>query len=83
MAGFRFALLAALLAVGSAIQVGVGIGDATGPSNDYVMMGMANPSQKGTGIHTRMRARSFVFVGDDGARVAYCSLDAGMIGAVL
>ena len=76
-------LLAVLAARTGALQVGVGIYDITGPSTDYVMMGMANPSQKGTGLHFRQRARAFVFVGDGGSRAAFVSVDSAMVGHVL
>lgn len=62
--------------------VGLGKADATGPPNDYVMMGMAKSSQIGKGIHLRLFAYAFVF--DDGKnRVAFVNLDAGMVGHVI
>eukprot|EP00635_Sarcinochrysidales_sp_CCMP3193_P007017 CAMPEP_0118918124 /NCGR_PEP_ID=MMETSP1166-20130328/17716_1 /TAXON_ID=1104430 /ORGANISM="Chrysoreinhardia sp, Strain CCMP3193" /LENGTH=769 /DNA_ID=CAMNT_0006858369 /DNA_START=17 /DNA_END=2326 /DNA_ORIENTATION=- len=66
----------------SGLEVGVGKADGTGPSTSYVFMGMANPSQRGQGLWTRLYARAFVLKEGD-ARMAFVSLDAGMCGYVL
>lgn len=66
------------------IDVGVGIWDITGPSVDINFMGYALPSQRGTGIHQRLRSRAFVFrsVSEDANGkekfVAFVSIDGGM-----
>lgn len=60
-----------------AYQVGVGIYDMTGPAVEVNFMGYAVPAQRGTGIHQRLRARSFIFA-DDNKRVVYVSVDGGM-----
>ena len=47
-------------------------------------MGMANPSQKGEGIHMRLRSRAFaVYDPTSTKRWAFVSIDAGMGGQVL
>ena len=40
-------------------------------------MGYALPSQRGSGIHLRLRARAFV-IADDTSRIVYVSVDGGM-----
>ena len=64
-----------------ALYVGVGKGDGTGPSTGYTFMGMAKPDQKGQGLWTRLYARALIFEEDN--RVAFISLDAGMVGFVV
>ena len=71
------------LAPTTALRTGAGIFDITGLPNHVNFMGMANPSQKGTGVHFRLRARAFAFADDSDSRVAFVSLDAGMPGVVL
>jgi neutral ceramidase len=47
-------------------------------------MGMANPKQKGEGLHFRLRSRAFIALDSDtGKRFAQVSIDAGMSGLVL
>ncbi len=43
-------------------------------------MGYALPGQRGTGIHLRLRARTFIFVSssDPNQRFAFVSVDGGM-----
>eukprot|EP00936_MAST-01D_sp_MAST-1D-sp1_P000050 g50.t1 len=66
------------------LHVGVGIHDATGPISDVIFMGMANPSQKGEGLHFRLRSRAFVALDTStNKRFAQVSLDSGMSGIVL
>ena len=61
----------------SAMNVGVGIYDMTGPSVEINFMGYAVPGQRGQGIHQRLRARAFAF--DDGNKhLAFVSVDGGM-----
>ena len=85
-----FCLLAVCAAVG-AFRVGTGIYDVTGPAVEINFMGYAVPSQRGSGIHQRLRARAFI-VGDDDdgeanqrlgesantKRVVFVSVDGGM-----
>ena len=49
-----------------AFQVGRGLSDVTGESADCGMLGYGKSDQVTKGIHTRLRARAFVF--DDGTR---------------
>ena len=58
--------------------VGTGIYDITGPAAEIGMMGYADSSQKTAGIHTRLRARTFI-VGDGQKRVVFVSADLGML----
>eukprot|EP00697_Spironema_sp_BW2_P003066 gnl/Spiro4/14098_TR7571_c0_g1_i1.p1 gnl/Spiro4/14098_TR7571_c0_g1~~gnl/Spiro4/14098_TR7571_c0_g1_i1.p1 ORF type:complete len:772 (+),score=231.04 gnl/Spiro4/14098_TR7571_c0_g1_i1:48-2363(+) len=61
-------------------SIGVGISDITGPASDLNMMGYAQPSQKTTGIHFRLRARAFVVVDETtNKRMAYVSCDLAMV----
>jgi neutral ceramidase len=59
------------------LKVGVGIYDMTGPVTEVNFMGYALPSQRGSGIHLRLWARSFAFEDND-RRVAFVSVDGGM-----
>lgn len=43
-------------------------------------MGYANIAQIGKGLHLRQFARAFVVVDDNGSRVAFVSVDSGMMG---
>ena len=70
-------------AADASLLVGTATRDCTGPSTEYLFMGMANPSQHGQGLWTRQFARAFVFVGDGGSRAAFVSVDNAMIGHVL
>lgn len=65
------------LTTASAYQIGAGIYDMTGPSVEINFMGYALPSQRGEGIHQRLRARAF-YMADDDSRVVFVSLDGGM-----
>uniref|UniRef100_A0A182JG20 Neutral ceramidase n=1 Tax=Anopheles atroparvus TaxID=41427 RepID=A0A182JG20_ANOAO len=75
-------LLVLAVAVGTAggYKVGVGRADCTGPSVEITFMGYAQIAQRGAGIHLRQYARSFVIEDDDGSRVVFVSVDAGMMG---
>lgn len=76
-------MLLVIAGVVEGLYVGLGRGDATGPPSGYVMMGMANLEQVGRGVHTRLYARAFVFVDDDGRRFAFVNLDGCMVGHIL
>ena len=47
-------------------------------NNQINFMGYAALNQIGRGIHTRLRARAFVFESDDNKRVCFVSMDGGM-----
>jgi neutral ceramidase len=63
---------------GSGYLVGAGIYDITGPAAEIVMMGYAVPTQKTSGIHTRLRSRAFI-IGDATKRVVLVSAELGML----
>lgn len=58
--------------------VGLGSYDITGPAADVNMMGYANTEQIASGIHFRLRARTFIVAEPQGRRVAFVNLDACM-----
>lgn len=58
--------------------VGLGSYDITGPAADVNMMGYANSDQTASGIHFRLRARSFIVSEPQGSRVVFVNLDACM-----
>lgn len=68
-------LLGILQAV--AMNVGTAMYDMTGPSVEINFMGYAVPSQRGSGIHLRLRARAYAFE-QDGKRAVFVSVDGGM-----
>ncbi|EAA04917.3 AGAP000973-PA [Anopheles gambiae str. PEST] len=78
----RMALAVLALAIGTtgAYRVGVGRADCTGPSVEITFMGYAQVTQRGTGIHLRQYARSYVIEDENGTRVVFVSVDAGMMG---
>mmetsp|Transcript_21636 Transcript_21636/g.40439 ORF Transcript_21636/g.40439 Transcript_21636/m.40439 type:complete len:734 (-) Transcript_21636:117-2318(-) len=59
---------------------GVGRADVTGPVSDVNLMGYAQPSQVGGGLHSRLWARAFVLGAEDGngSKMAFVSVDVGM-----
>ncbi|KAI4306675.1 hypothetical protein L6164_029932 [Bauhinia variegata] len=58
--------------------IGLGSYDMTGPAADVNLMGYANLDQIASGIHFRLRARTFIVAEPDGKRVVFVNLDAGM-----
>ncbi|KAK8965664.1 Neutral ceramidase [Platanthera guangdongensis] len=62
----------------STYLIGLGSYDITGPAADVNMMGYANPDQIASGVHFRLKARSFIVAERDGNRVAFVNLDACM-----
>ncbi|KAL4282764.1 hypothetical protein GQ457_16G009790 [Hibiscus cannabinus] len=58
--------------------IGLGSYDITGPAADVNMMGYANTEQLASGIHFRLRARSFIVAEPQGKRVVFVNLDACM-----
>ncbi|XP_028771447.1 neutral ceramidase 1 [Neltuma alba] len=58
--------------------IGLGSYDITGPAADVNMEGYSNTDQVASGIHFRLRARSFIVAERNGKRVAFVNLDACM-----
>lgn len=60
--------------------IGLGSYDITGPAADVNMMGYAMANQVASGVHFRLRARTFIVAepGAGGNRVAFVNLDACM-----
>lgn len=58
--------------------IGLGSYDITGPAADVNMMGYANTEQIASGIHFRLRARTFIVAEPEGNRVVFVNLDACM-----
>ncbi|KAJ0575608.1 putative ceramidase [Helianthus annuus] len=58
--------------------VGLGSYDITGPAADVNMMGYANSGQTASGVHIRLRARTFIVAEPQGNRVVFVNLDACM-----
>lgn len=78
---FLFSLFCSIWA-SQPYKLGVGIYDMTGPAAEINFMGYAVPSQRGTGIHQRLRARAFYF-GDNtdsssNKQLLFISVDGGM-----
>lgn len=62
----------------SSYLVGLGSYDITGPAADVNMMGYANTEQIASGVHFRLKARTFIVAEPGGNRVAFVNLDACM-----
>lgn len=58
--------------------IGLGSFDITGPAADVNMMGYANMEQTTSGIHFRLRARTFIVAEPQGKSVVFVNLDACM-----
>ncbi|GAA0185466.1 hypothetical protein LIER_32754 [Lithospermum erythrorhizon] len=58
--------------------IGLGSYDITGPAADVNMMGYANTEQTASGVHFRLRARTFIVAEPQGNGVAFVNLDACM-----
>lgn len=58
--------------------IGLGSYDITGPAADVNMMGYANTGQIASGVHFRLRARTFIVAEPKGKRVVFVNLDACM-----
>lgn len=66
-------------AINGEYLIGVGSYDMTGPATGVNMMGYANIDQKTSGVHFRLRARTFIVAeSSQGPRFAFVNLDAGM-----
>ncbi|XP_057476210.1 neutral ceramidase 2-like isoform X2 [Actinidia eriantha] len=62
----------------STYLIGLGSYDITGPAADVNMMGYANTEQTTSGVHFRLRARTFIVAEPQGNRVVFVNLDACM-----
>ncbi|KAK9196003.1 hypothetical protein WN943_004131 [Citrus x changshan-huyou] len=58
--------------------IGLGSYDITGPAADVNMMGYASAEQIASGVHFRLRARTFIVAEPQGNRVVFVNLDACM-----
>lgn len=58
--------------------IGLGSYDITGPAADVNMMGYASAEQVASGVHFRLRARTFIVAEPQGNRVVFVNLDACM-----
>ncbi|KAL8202173.1 hypothetical protein R6Q57_011320 [Mikania cordata] len=64
--------------------IGVGSYDITGPAADVNMMGYANMEQTTSGIHFRLRARSFIVAEESqGKSLVFVNLDACMASQIV
>lgn len=63
--------------------IGLGSYDITGPAADVNMMGYANMEQISSGIHFRLRARTFIVAEPEGNRVVFVNLDACMASQIV
>ncbi|KAF8394963.1 hypothetical protein HHK36_018902 [Tetracentron sinense] len=62
----------------STYLIGLGSYDITGPAADVNMMGYANMKQTASGVHFRLRARTFIIAEPQENRVVFVNLDACM-----
>lgn len=58
--------------------IGLGSYDITGPAADVNMMGYASLEQIASGVHFRLRARTFIVAEPQGNRLVFVNLDACM-----
>ncbi|KAL2488643.1 Neutral/alkaline non-lysosomal ceramidase [Forsythia ovata] len=63
--------------------IGLGSYDITGPAADVNMMGYANMEQIASGVHFRLRARTFIVAEPKGNRVVFVNLDACMASQIV
>ncbi|KAF2297048.1 hypothetical protein GH714_016063 [Hevea brasiliensis] len=63
--------------------IGLGSYDITGPAADVNMMGYANIEQVTSGVHFRLRARTFIVAEPQGNRVVFVNLDACMASQIV
>ncbi|KAL8115320.1 neutral ceramidase 2-like [Apium graveolens] len=63
--------------------IGLGSYDITGPAADVNMMGYANTEQIASGVHFRLRARTFITAEPEGNRVVFVNLDACMASQIV
>lgn len=62
----------------STYLIGLGSYDITGPAADVNMMGYANMEQIASGVHFRLKARTFIVAEPGGNRMVFVNLDACM-----
>ncbi|PON36923.1 Neutral/alkaline nonlysosomal ceramidase [Parasponia andersonii] len=67
----------------SPYMIGLGSYDITGPAADVNMMGYANLGQIASGVHFRLRARTFIVAEPKGNRVVFVNLDACMASQIV
>ncbi|KAH9307463.1 hypothetical protein KI387_035374, partial [Taxus chinensis] len=67
----------------STFLIGLGSYDITGPAADVNMMGYANTEQLASGVHFRLRARTFVIGELNGKRFVFVNLDACMASQIV
>ncbi|CAH8385456.1 unnamed protein product [Eruca vesicaria subsp. sativa] len=67
----------------SEYMIGLGSYDITGPAADVNMMGYANMEQVASGIHFRLRARTFIVSEPEGKRVVFVNIDACMASQIV
>ncbi|KAL0697406.1 hypothetical protein Bca4012_053528 [Brassica carinata] len=63
--------------------IGLGSYDITGPAADVNMMGYADMEQVASGIHFRLRARTFIVSDPQGKRVVFVNIDACMASQIV
>lgn len=63
--------------------IGLGSYDITGPAADINMMGYAKTYQTTSGIHLRLRARTFIVAEPQGNRVVFVNIDACMASQIV
>ncbi|GLJ24015.1 hypothetical protein SUGI_0457480 [Cryptomeria japonica] len=71
------------LAASSTFLIGTGSYDITGPAADVNMMGYANMDQLVSGVHFRLRARTFIVGEPNGKRIMFVNLDACMASQIV
>ncbi|KAK0583605.1 hypothetical protein LWI29_000120 [Acer saccharum] len=71
------------LSASTTFLIGLGSYDITGPAADVNMMGYANTDQIASGVHFRLRARTFIVAEPQGNRVVYVNLDACMASQIV
>lgn len=67
----------------SSYLIGLGSYDITGPAADVNMMGYANLDQIASGVHFRLRARTFIVAEPKGNRIVFVNLDACMASQIV
>ena len=63
--------------------IGLGSYDITGPAADVNMMGYASLVQIASGVHFRLRARTFIVAEPQGNRLVFVNLDACMASQIV
>ncbi|KAK6626773.1 hypothetical protein RUM44_009250 [Polyplax serrata] len=79
LSGFLCLLFNGLNYAKADYEIGVGIADVTGPIAEINFMGYGKFDQKGTGLHLRQWARSYI-IGDGDKTIVFVNVDVAMIG---